>query len=263
MTTESLSDRCPGKCRTKKFTVSKMPNNALARSPAFCLASSCDRSLCRTPPNPNNPSSSAQKRTHFRALSCKRRLESPSLSTRCGTSVSKDNWRSSSESTPATLTNASMNKSYEANLTGMTLSFMTMLSSWQQLRQHRTRSLSFKPVPIAPVEPGFAMPWRSSPLRTAPMDFKACARWSHFDDCTDCAIIGPKASLMDAKTSFAGTSTTKSPSGVAARPVCVGSMLGGLKDSAKPVGTGISLGELASIASKRGLSVAGAASCCC
>mmetsp|Transcript_31616 Transcript_31616/g.57501 ORF Transcript_31616/g.57501 Transcript_31616/m.57501 type:complete len:202 (+) Transcript_31616:1112-1717(+) len=118
---------------------------------------------------------------------------------RCSTSTPAA-YRTSTASIPSTLAKVSWKRSKAAKRTGITLSIMKWLRSWQLSRQQRVRSRSFSPFPSTPVEPGGATaPCTSSPLRTCMMAFMACDRLSHFVDCSEEAIICPNASDTPAR----------------------------------------------------------------
>mmetsp|Transcript_3582 Transcript_3582/g.8996 ORF Transcript_3582/g.8996 Transcript_3582/m.8996 type:complete len:223 (-) Transcript_3582:7-675(-) len=85
------------------------------------------------------------------------------------------------------------------------------------------------------------MPFKSSPFKTAPMDFRACVRWSHLLDCMDCAIMAPKASPTFANTWACGKSMRKpSSSGHSTFSMAAGggAKALGLDESARSVASG-------------------------
>mmetsp|Transcript_13736 Transcript_13736/g.37144 ORF Transcript_13736/g.37144 Transcript_13736/m.37144 type:complete len:225 (+) Transcript_13736:488-1162(+) len=87
-----------GKCPSKKFTVSRTPKCTFARSRLFPVASTCPRSICNTSRRPTNCGNSAHTKTHFLALSCSRKFESPSCSM-AGRSMERTARRTSSSGT--------------------------------------------------------------------------------------------------------------------------------------------------------------------
>mmetsp|Transcript_148258 Transcript_148258/g.261565 ORF Transcript_148258/g.261565 Transcript_148258/m.261565 type:complete len:259 (+) Transcript_148258:352-1128(+) len=103
-----LQLRRPGKCWRSRLTASRTPWCTLARSPARPAGWSRCLSFASNSSRPSKPACSALKSKHLRALSCKRKFESPSLSSMCSRRTPIAKCTSACETRPSEFEKASI-----------------------------------------------------------------------------------------------------------------------------------------------------------